>query len=82
MPHAIPRPWTERDLKTLATLAKKGLSSRQAAAKLRRTTGATKFKAMVVGIRFHAIEQPIGPQKKLGRRRRKFGMSATLRRAA
>lgn len=82
MPHAIPRPWKLADEKKLAALAAKGLSAREAAVKLRRTPGAVKFAAMIRGIRFHAIEQPVGPQKKLARRRRKFGMSATLKRAA
>lgn len=82
MPHAIPRPWKPADEKKLATLAAKGLSARQAAVKLRRTPGAVKFAAMVRGIRFHFINQPVGPQKKLARRRRKFGIKATLRRAA
>lgn len=82
MPHAIPRPWTERDVATMRALAKKGLSSRLAAAKLRRTPGAVRFKAMAIGCRFHAVEQPVGPQKRLARLRRKVGMQATLRRAA
>jgi hypothetical protein len=82
MPHAIPRPWTPTDEKKLAALAARGLSAREAAVKLRRTTGAVKFAAMTRGIRFHAIEQPKGVQQKLARRRRKFGMTATLRSAA
>lgn len=82
MPVTKLRPWTPADLKKLRKLAADGNSARDAAIVLGRTTGATKFKAMVEGIRFHAINQPIGPQKKLARRRVKFGMGATLRKAA
>jgi len=82
MPHAIPRPWKPADVAKMKRLAGEGLSARLAAKELRRTTGAVKFKAMAEGVRFHAIEQPVGSQKKLGRLRRKVGMHATLRRRA
>lgn len=81
MPHAIPRPWLAGDLKKMRELARKRMSARLAAKALRRTTGAVKYKAMTEGIRFHAIEQPQGPQKQLARRRRKFGLKATLKAA-
>jgi hypothetical protein len=73
--------WTAADLKMMRALAKQRMSARLAAKALGRSTGAVKYKAMVAGIRFRAIEQPAGPQKRLARRRRKFGMQATLRAA-
>jgi hypothetical protein len=82
MPHAIPRPWTESDVKKMRELAQKGLSSRLAAIKLRRTRGAVAFKAMTLGIHFSAIKQPAGVQKRLARVRRKASKTATLRAAA
>jgi hypothetical protein len=36
---------------------------------------------MVEGIKFFSTPQPAGVQKRLARRRRKFGMRATLRAA-
>lgn len=74
--------WSAFDVAHLRQLAGKGLGNREAAAKLGRSPGAVKYKAMVEGIRFHAIAQPKGVQKRLARRRRKFGMTATLRKAA
>jgi hypothetical protein len=73
-----PKPWTPADVRLMRSLARKGMSARQAAGMLRRTVGAVKFSAMVRGVRFHAIEQPKGPQLRLARLRRKVGMSAVL----
>jgi hypothetical protein len=73
------QPWTAADLKKLRAKAKERASARQAAKVLGRTTGAVKFKAMVEGVRFHAIEQPRGVQVKLASRRRRYGMRATLK---
>jgi hypothetical protein len=73
------RPWTAADLKKLRAKAKQRASARQAARALGRTVGATKFKAMTEGVRFHAIEQPRGVQRRLARRRRTHGMRATLK---
>jgi hypothetical protein len=76
-------PWTPRDLKRTRSLAAQGYSAREAAAELGRSTGAVKYKAMVEGIRFKAINQPVGPQKRLARLRMKTGrMDVTLRKAA
>lgn len=77
-------PWTAADLKRLKACARSGLSTRQAAEKLGRTTGALKYKAMVAGIRFHKIEQPRGVQKRLAesRRRASRARSRAARKAA
>jgi hypothetical protein len=64
-------PWTGTDIKRAREMARRGLSSRQAAAQLGRSTGAVKYKAMVEGIRFHAIEQPRGAQVKAQKTRRR-----------
>lgn len=74
-------PWSDIEKAALKRYARAGLSSRQAAKKLGRTTGAVKFKAMVAGIAFNAIRQPKGVQRRLGRLRRKMGMRAVLRAA-
>jgi hypothetical protein len=76
-------PWSAADLKKLRALAKAKLSARLAAKELGRTTGAVKFKAMTLGIRFRAINQPKGVQQKLGRLRMRTGrMDVTLQAAA
>lgn len=74
--------WSEFDTKRLRALAAEGVSSREAAKRLGRSTGAVKYKAMTEGVRFHAINQPTGVQRRLARKRRKFGIRATLRKAA
>lgn len=74
--------WSEHEVARMRKLASTGLSGREVAAKLGRTHGAVKYKAMVLGVPFNAIAQPKGVQKRLGRKRRKLGMGATLRRAA
>jgi hypothetical protein len=61
-------PWTANDLSKLRKLAAAKLSARAAAEKIGRSTGAVKYKAMVEGIRFSAIEQPRGVQKRLAKR--------------
>jgi hypothetical protein len=58
------KPWTATDLLKLRGYAKEGLSARQAAEKLGRSTGAVKFKAMVERVRFRAINQPRGTQRR------------------
>ena len=79
MPKNHLKPWRPVDLRVLRQAAAAKKSARQAARELRRTPGATKYKAMVEGVRFHAIEQPRGVQIRLARRRRRFGMRATLK---
>ena len=58
-------PWTPADVKKMRQLAKAKLSARLAAKELGRSTGAVKFKAMTEGVRFRAINQPRGVQKRL-----------------
>lgn len=65
------KPWSPHDMKRLRALARERASSRQAAARLGRSQGGVKYKAMVEGIRFHAIEQPRGAQVKALRTRRR-----------
>jgi hypothetical protein len=60
-------PWTDADLKKMRALAKRKLPARLAADELGRTAGAVKYKAMVEGIRFNAIDQPRGVQKRIAR---------------
>lgn len=64
------RPWSRTDLKVMKSCARKGLSARLAAARLRRSRGAVAWKAMVSGVSFHAINQPKGVQKRRFRTRR------------
>lgn len=63
-------PWQARELKRLRALARARLSARLAARELGRTPGAVKYKAMVEGVRFHAIEQPVGVQRRPAQRRK------------
>lgn len=65
------RPWLDSEIKRTRAMARRGMSSRQVAARLGRSTGAVKFKAMVEGVRFHAIEQPKGAQVKAIKTRRR-----------
>lgn len=51
------RPWSKTDVKKLRTFAKKRVSSRVAAEKLGRSPGATRFKAMKVGVKFRSINR-------------------------
>lgn len=63
-------PWLAPDLKRLRALARARMSARLAAKKLGRTTGSVKYKAMVEGVRFHAIKQPRGVQRRPALRRK------------
>lgn len=65
------KPWSPKDLRTMRAKARERASARQAAKTLRRTVGSVKYKAMVEGVRFHAIEQPRGVQKRRARGRRR-----------
>lgn len=49
------RPWSATDLRKLRAFAAKGLPSSVAAKRLRRTYGATRFKAHDEGIRFRSL---------------------------
>jgi regulator of protease activity HflC (stomatin/prohibitin superfamily) len=69
--------WTPAEVRRLRALARRKLPARVAATVLGRTHGAVKFKAMVEGVRFHAIEQPRGVQRRPAQRRK----LARLRRA-
>lgn len=64
-------PWTAADLKKMRALAKARMSARLAAVELGRSPGAVKYKAMAEGIRFRFIEQPVGVQTRIARRRRR-----------
>lgn len=75
------QPWGATELAKMRKLARERMSARLAAKALRRTVGATKYKAMTEGVRFHAIEQPRGVQQLLARRRERYGMRATLKAA-
>lgn len=52
-----PRPWTDRDVRTLRRCAKKRMPAWQAAKALRRSPGATRYKAMVEGVSFRSINR-------------------------
>lgn len=78
MPKNNLKPWSPADVRRMRSLAKRGYSARESAEQLGRSTGATKFKAMTEGIRFSAINQPQGVQRKLAKKRVRFGMRATL----
>jgi hypothetical protein len=62
--------WTASELRKMRTLARKGVSSRLAAVELGRTRGGVAFKAMNEGIRFHAVKQPAGVQRRPAQRRK------------
>lgn len=64
-------PWTNTEIKRTRSMARRRMSARQAAARLGRSAGAVKYKAMVEGVRFHAIEQPKGAQRKALKTRRR-----------
>lgn len=65
------KPWSAHDMKRLRSMAGQRSSARQAAAKLGRSLGGVKYKAMVEGVRFRAINQPVGSQIKALRTRRR-----------
>ena len=76
-------PWLPMDVARMRRFAREGKSAKQFAQASGRTLGAVKFKAMAEGVRFHAINQPKGVQKKLAVKRRRTGdMTVTLRRRA
>jgi hypothetical protein len=56
--------WSENEVRNLRAYAKQGLPAREAAKRLGRAHGATRYKAMVLGITFRSIRQPKGAQKK------------------
>lgn len=64
-----PRPWTPIDVKRLRKFARQRFSQRETADILGRSRGALAFKAMRLGIRFRAVEQPVGTQKRVARAR-------------
>lgn len=64
------RPWTPHDLKRMRAKARAGMSARLAARELGRSTGSVKYKAMVEGVSFHAINQPKGVQRRPAVRRK------------
>lgn len=74
-------PWSVNEVRWLRGYARGRMSARQAAQKLGRSVGATKYKAMAEEIHFTFIRQPRGVQQRLARRRRVHGMRATLRAA-
>lgn len=53
----VPRPWSPRDCARLRQLAKAKVSARVAAGRLRRSPGATRYKAMVMGVSFRSINR-------------------------
>lgn len=67
----VPRPWLPQDVRAMKRAARLGLSAREAAKILKRTRGAVAFKAMVLGVRFQAIAQPAGVQKRRAARARR-----------
>lgn len=69
----VPREWTSADVRAMKRAARLGLSAREAGKILRRTRGAVAFKAMRLGVRFHAIEQPRGAQMRALKTRRARG---------
>jgi hypothetical protein len=72
-------PWRAAEMRTLRAVAKARLPAIEAARRTGRSHGAVRFKAMVEGVHFCAVRQPRGLQKRLGARRRRYGMRATLR---
>lgn len=52
-----PRPWSAADLKKMRALARRRISARVAAKALRRSPGAVRFKACMIGVRFRSIER-------------------------
>lgn len=62
-------PWTKSDHAKLRKLAGQGLSSRETAKQMGRSMGAVKYVAMIEGIRFKSINQPVGIQSKIQRLR-------------
>ena len=72
-----PRPWRPVDVRRMKLFARRSYSAREAGNLLGRTRGAVAYKAMVLGVSFHAIHQPRGVQK---RRFRQTSLIRLLRR--
>lgn len=53
------RPWSKSDVRALRAMAKRKLSARVAAIALRRSPGATRFKAMVEGVSFRSTNRDV-----------------------
>jgi hypothetical protein len=71
MPHRKHNaPWTPADLKVMRICANKRMSARLAAKALGRTTGSVRYKAMVEGVHFRAINQKPGTQSRPSQRRK------------
>ena len=64
-------PWTDAEVRSMRRLASKGYSARQFADRIGRSRGSVAFKAMCVGVSFHAVRQPKGAQRKALRTRRR-----------
>jgi hypothetical protein len=69
-PKRLNEPYTPADLKVMRDCARQKMSARQAAALLGRTRGAVAYKAMVEGIHFRAVSQPVGVQRRPAQRRK------------
>lgn len=57
MPKSAPKPWTPTDIQKMRELAKRRISARIAAKALKRSPGAVRFKAMMVGVSFRSIDR-------------------------
>lgn len=62
--------WRPGDVRRMRQLAQRGKSAREAAEILGRSRGAVAFKAMRVGVRFRAINQAAGVQRRPAQRRK------------
>jgi hypothetical protein len=51
------RDWTPSEERRMRQLARRRMSSRAVASKLGRSPGATRYKAMVLGVRFRSIDR-------------------------
>jgi hypothetical protein len=51
------RPWTKDDVRTLKSLAREKTKTTVIARKLKRSVGATRQKAMLLGVRLGAVER-------------------------
>jgi len=74
--------WTPADVRRMRALAKAKKSAREAAEILGRSRGAVAFKAMKVGVSFHAIDQKRGTQSTPRQRRRLSSLAKRRARAA
>lgn len=54
---SVPRPWSKTDVRRMRGYARKRISARVAAGKLRRSPGAVRYKAMMVGVHFRSINR-------------------------